>query len=239
MIRWRSGMRCTGCFIRRSKVDESTRRGKCLDQVICRYAPKSGRSSELDTTTAFDPFCTLRNRRQAHAGPIGTHSIEQILAIELVHKLFGCDPHFCASPPITEPPVGVSHFVRCKTHRELTILLLATASKSRGRVKITVSRRSRVVDAKHAHALRGYFHGFKQAGINVPHVADTRIGGISAHPLRRVRPQDHPWFVSQKNSRGASCCSGSDAHFLNDDDWRISGKRYQVRISGHWLDVED
>jgi len=47
------------------------------------------------------------------------------------------------------------------------------------------------------------------------------------------------WFVLQRNTLGTSCCNGSDAHFLNDDDWRISGKRYQVRISGQWLDVQD
>jgi len=47
------------------------------------------------------------------------------------------------------------------------------------------------------------------------------------------------WFMLQKNTRGASCCNGSDARFLKDDDWRISGKRYQVRIGGQWVDVED
>jgi hypothetical protein len=45
--------------------------------------------------------------------------------------------------------------------------------------------------------------------------------------------------VLQKNTRGTSCCNGSDARFLNDDDWRISGKRYQVRIGGQWLEVEE
>ena len=47
------------------------------------------------------------------------------------------------------------------------------------------------------------------------------------------------WFMLQKNTRGASCCNGSDARFLKDDDWRISGKRYQVRIGGQWVDVEE
>ena len=47
------------------------------------------------------------------------------------------------------------------------------------------------------------------------------------------------WFVLQRNMRGNSCCNGSDARFLSDDDWRISGRHYQVRIGGQWLDVED
>ena len=47
------------------------------------------------------------------------------------------------------------------------------------------------------------------------------------------------WFVLQRNMRGNSCCNGSDARFLSDDDWRISDKHYQVRIGGQWLDVED
>ena len=47
------------------------------------------------------------------------------------------------------------------------------------------------------------------------------------------------WLMLQKNVRGTSCCNGSDARFLSDDDWRIEGKRYQVQIRGKWLDIED
>jgi len=39
--------------------------------------------------------------------------------------------------------------------------------------------------------------------------------------------------------RGASCCNGSDARFVSDDDWRISGNLYQVRIGSKWFDIED
>jgi len=64
---------------------------------------------------------------------------------------------------------------------------------------------------------------------------------IVAMPARAHDPDGawNWWFLMQRNTRGTSCCNGSDAHFLNDDDWRISGKRYQVRVGGQWLDVED
>ena len=47
------------------------------------------------------------------------------------------------------------------------------------------------------------------------------------------------WFTQQRNVRGTSCCNGSDALILSNDDWRIRGKRYQVQIRGKWLDIED
>src|SRR4051812_16262061 len=47
------------------------------------------------------------------------------------------------------------------------------------------------------------------------------------------------WLMLQKNVRGNSCCNGSDALLLSDDDWRIRGQRYQVHIANRWLDIED
>jgi len=47
------------------------------------------------------------------------------------------------------------------------------------------------------------------------------------------------WFVAQRNKRGVSCCELSHAHVLNDDEWTISGKRYQVRFNGQWFAIED
>lgn len=47
------------------------------------------------------------------------------------------------------------------------------------------------------------------------------------------------WFVAQRNKRGVSCCELSHAHVLNDDEWTISGKRYQVRFKGQWFAIED
>jgi hypothetical protein len=47
------------------------------------------------------------------------------------------------------------------------------------------------------------------------------------------------WFLLQRNMRGASCCDGSHAHILTDEDWRNNGKHYQVRVGDRWYDIKD
>ena len=47
------------------------------------------------------------------------------------------------------------------------------------------------------------------------------------------------WFLLQRNVRGASCCDGSHAHILKDEDWRNGGENYQVRIGDRWHAIED
>jgi hypothetical protein len=47
------------------------------------------------------------------------------------------------------------------------------------------------------------------------------------------------WFLLQRNMRGASCCDGSHAHVLKEEDWKNGGTHYQVRIGGRWYDIED
>ena len=47
------------------------------------------------------------------------------------------------------------------------------------------------------------------------------------------------WFLLQRNMRGASCCDGTHAHILKDEDWKNGGKNYQVRIGDRWYTIED
>ena len=57
---------------------------------------------------------------------------------------------------------------------------------------------------------------------------------------------EHDWWECwhQPDNIGpyghVSCCSESDGHTLQDDDWRVNpatGTDYQVRVEGKWFDV--
>jgi len=65
--------------------------------------------------------------------------------------------------------------------------------------------------------------------------------GIIAIPASAHDPQGvwDDWFIAQRNKRGASCCELSHAHILSDDDWKVSGKSYQVRVGDRWYGIKD
>lgn len=44
----------------------------------------------------------------------------------------------------------------------------------------------------------------------------------------------HQWFERQRNMRGVNCCSISDGHVIDNDEWRVVGDRYEVLINGEW-----
>jgi hypothetical protein len=58
-----------------------------------------------------------------------------------------------------------------------------------------------------------------------------------AAPPPDADPALHEWFERQYNVNGGWCCKESDGHILSDDDWRIVGVGYEVRIDGTWYDV--
>jgi hypothetical protein len=47
----------------------------------------------------------------------------------------------------------------------------------------------------------------------------------------------HAWFERQHSVRGSWCCDEADGFIVSDDDWRMDGERYSVRIGGQWLSI--
>lgn len=74
--------------------------------------------------------------------------------------------------------------------------------------------------------------------------------GLGVCQLRAQPPDpDHPgryhdWFESQvippgDPMAGHSCCKESDGHIIEEDDWRIAGGHYEVRIDGSWNEIPE
>lgn len=47
----------------------------------------------------------------------------------------------------------------------------------------------------------------------------------------------HKWFHDQRSADGSSCCDLADGHVLDEEDWRMTGVSYEVRINGAWFPV--
>jgi hypothetical protein len=48
------------------------------------------------------------------------------------------------------------------------------------------------------------------------------------------------WVQGLKNSSGIPCCENSEAHALNEPDWRVNSEgHYEVFIDNEWADVPD
>ena len=47
------------------------------------------------------------------------------------------------------------------------------------------------------------------------------------------------WFVKQYNRQGGLCCSGHDAYYLGEDEWKTGRKNYSILLNGQWIDVDD
>lgn len=45
------------------------------------------------------------------------------------------------------------------------------------------------------------------------------------------------WFQRQKDFGGRDCCGEADGHILEDEDQKIVGDHYEVRIHDHWIRV--
>lgn len=45
------------------------------------------------------------------------------------------------------------------------------------------------------------------------------------------------WFERQYNMGGGSCCGLGDSFYLDEDEWRSGGGKYQVYIEGHWYNI--
>ena len=66
----------------------------------------------------------------------------------------------------------------------------------------------------------------------------TPSSGLAKPPLGlQVDPELHAWFERQHSVTGAWCCDISDGQMLADDEWRVVGEHYEVRILGMWLGV--
>jgi hypothetical protein len=50
---------------------------------------------------------------------------------------------------------------------------------------------------------------------------------------------NHSWFDRQHSIVGTWCCSLSDGHILEDDDWRATDGHYTARIQGVWYPIPD
>jgi len=54
----------------------------------------------------------------------------------------------------------------------------------------------------------------------------------------------HKWFEEQHvpsgdPQAGMSCCSYSDGHILEEEDWRIRDQHYEIRVGEGWYRVRD
>jgi len=58
-------------------------------------------------------------------------------------------------------------------------------------------------------------------------------------PHDHNHPENDDWFRSLTNSRGGSCCDGTEAKRVEDVDWRDEeGGAYSVKINGVWVRFE-
>jgi hypothetical protein len=69
-------------------------------------------------------------------------------------------------------------------------------------------------------------------------LAGATLSGAAARPPQNADPTLAGWFHDlHQPSSGMSCCDVADGHILADEDWRIEGDTYQVRINGDWREV--
>ena len=50
-------------------------------------------------------------------------------------------------------------------------------------------------------------------------------------------PEWGEWMAKQQNMIGTSCCDGTDAYVLEQDEWKIENGIYKVSIEGKWYDI--
>lgn len=63
-------------------------------------------------------------------------------------------------------------------------------------------------------------------------------GVATAAPPPDSDPALHNWFQGLRQpGSGASCCSISDCHTLNDHQWRETADGYEIQIRGKWIPV--
>ena len=48
----------------------------------------------------------------------------------------------------------------------------------------------------------------------------------------------HDWFSRAENRLGEPCCAKSDAHVLENGDWRMNKNGYEARIDSRWYAVD-
>lgn len=58
----------------------------------------------------------------------------------------------------------------------------------------------------------------------------------SAHRVEFTAEQN-AWLNRQHARDGTKCCDETDAHVGMNVEWRIQGGRYQLHVSGAWVDV--
>lgn len=58
-------------------------------------------------------------------------------------------------------------------------------------------------------------------------------------PGTDTNSQLHAWFERQYSVNGALCCSEADGHIISDDDWRATGRSYDVKINDQWWSVPE
>lgn len=68
------------------------------------------------------------------------------------------------------------------------------------------------------------------------------LGAAVAHTDQRWPQSEIDWMERQYSNGGMQnggikCCIPSEFKLLQDDEWRMRGEKYQVRISGSWYDV--
>jgi hypothetical protein len=48
----------------------------------------------------------------------------------------------------------------------------------------------------------------------------------------------HAWFANAANKLGEPCCAKSDAHVLENGDWRMTRNGYQARVGASWYSID-
>ena len=48
----------------------------------------------------------------------------------------------------------------------------------------------------------------------------------------------HNWFANAENKLGEPCCAKSDAHVLENGDWRMTRNEYEARIDARWYSID-
>lgn len=48
----------------------------------------------------------------------------------------------------------------------------------------------------------------------------------------------HGWFANAENKLNEPCCAKSDAHVLENGDWRMTRNGYEARIDARWYSID-
>jgi hypothetical protein len=69
--------------------------------------------------------------------------------------------------------------------------------------------------------------------------ASVALPALAHDPTGQWRNSPHhDWFAKAENNLGESCCANSDAHVLENGDWRMTRNGYEARIDARWYSID-